>query len=396
MDDSFSGAEPGAPSPRQVRRRRLALAAGAAMLAIVIAGILAARLVPQRVTGVEVVRRDVARTLVLTGRVRPPARPRLGASIAGTVRQVLVREGDHVASGDLLVRLEDAPQEAALAGARAALATAAARSRSALEQAEIAVGQAESDLARARSLQARGAIPARELETAERAVADARARLEEARARAQGGSGLPAEVARARAAVAAAEAQLELTRVTAPAAGTVLARSVEPGDAVLPGQALLELSLDGPTELVAFPREENLPELRPGAPALASADAFPMDTFPARVAWISPAVDPAQGTVEVRLAVPDPPPYLRADMTVSINVEVARRAGALVIPRSVVRAAATVTPWVVVASDGRAVKRDVRLGIMGDREVEITAGLTEGERVLPAGVEPGARVWVEG
>jgi HlyD family secretion protein len=110
------------------------------------------------------------------------------------------------------------------------------------------------------------------------------------------------------------------------------------------------------------------------------------------VEWIAPAVDPAQGTVEVRLAVPSPPAYLRADMTVSINVEVLRRVGALVVPRELVRDAGSDVPWVVVARDGRAVRRAVRLGITGDREVEILAGLAEGDRVLPADIEPGARV----
>ena len=79
-------------------------------------------------------------------------------------------------------------------------------------------------------------------------------------------------------------------------------------------------------------------------------------------------------------------------MTVSINVEVARRAGALVIPRDLVHDAGTGAPWVTVASGGRAVRRDVRLGIAGERDVEIVSGLVEGDRVLPADVSPGARI----
>jgi HlyD family secretion protein len=103
-------------------------------------------------------------------------------------------------------------------------------------------------------------------------------------------------------------------------------------------------------------------------------------------------VDPSQGTVEVRFVVPEPPAYLLADMTVSINVDVGRRDSALMIPRDLVREVTSGKPWVVVAVDGRAVRRDVRIGLLGDREVEVVDGLAAGERVLRADTEPGTRV----
>ena len=352
------------------------------------------RLMPTRVSATTVVRRDVARTLVLTGRVRSPARSRLGASIAGTVRQVLVREGDHVARGQLLLQLDDAQTAAGVAQADAVLAQAEAQAQSTLGQAESAYDQAERDLVRARALLAQGAISAREAEMAERTAGDARATLAAARARVAGAEAPLAEISRARAVRAAARSQLSLTRLTAPAAAVVLTRNAEPGDAVMPGQVLLELSFDGPTELVALAREENLDELRPGMTAVASADAYPAQSFAARVDRLAPVVDRAQGTVEVRFAVPAPPPYLRPDMTVSINIEVARRAGALVVPRDLIRDSGTGAPWVTLADAGRAIRRDVRLGIAGDRDVEILSGLVEGDPVLPIQVALGDRVRV--
>jgi HlyD family secretion protein len=367
--------------------------------ALGVAAIVAAlvwRALPNKVEAAEAVRRDVARTLVLTGRVRPPARPQLGASIAGTVRQVLVREGDRFERGQLLVRIDDAEQAAALAQARAAMAADEARARSTFDQAELQVQQASRDLARARTLEAQGAISARELEIVEQAAADAQSELDVARARGgTSGSAPLAEVARSRAEVSAAEARYALTRIVAPASGTVLVRAVEPGDAVVPGQMILDLALDGPTELSAQAREENLPDLRLGAPATASADAFPSQLFAARLDRVSPVVDRAQGTVELRFSVPDPPTYLRADMTISINVEVARRDAALVIPREMVRDIRSSAPWVAVDDGGRAVRRPVRVGLVGDVAVEISDGLAEGERVLPMSVEPGQRVRIE-
>ena len=165
-------------------------------------------------------RRDVSRTLVLTGRVRPLARPRIGSSVAGTVREVPVREGEHVDRGQLLLRLDDAPQRAALAQARATLASAQGNARANVEVTELAAQGARRDAERARTLYAEGAISLRDREEAERLAAKTAAELEAAVTRA-GGAARPAlaEVMRARAAVEAAEAQLALTRVTARRAG---------------------------------------------------------------------------------------------------------------------------------------------------------------------------------
>lgn len=379
----------------QARRRRWRpLAVGVAVI-LLTAAILIWRTRSESVTGVAPERRDVVRTLVLTGRVGPSTRPQVGATASGRVVQLLVREGDHVSAGQLLARIDDSQQTAMLAEARASLSSAAARARSTLEQAELVAHTTDRDAGRARVLFTQGAISERDLQEAELTASSAKAELDAARATAGGTATAPlADVARARAAVEAADAQLALTRINAPAAGRVLTRIVEPGDAVLQGQLLLELQLDGATELVAFAREENLAELKIGAVATASADAFPDSTFPSRVSWLAPLIDRNQGTVEVRLSVPAPPDYLRADMTISVNVEVARRSGALVVPRDLVRGIESGAPWLMVATDDRAERRPVKVGVTGDRYVEILDGLSAKERVLPTSTAVGARVRV--
>jgi HlyD family secretion protein len=345
---------------------------------------------PVRATLVE--RRDVVRTIVLTGRVRPPARPRVGAATAGTVQRVLVKEGDHVSSRQLLVQLDDAQARAAVAEARASLASVSGRAQSAREQAATAVAQTARDLERARRLYEAGAVSARDVEAATRAAADARSVADAANTR--GLAGALAEEEGARAAIAAAEARLSNTRITAPAAATVIARLVDPGDVVVPGQAVLELAAAGTTEIVAFASEDNLADLRIGAGALASADAYTAQRFAAQVTWIAPAIDPAQGTVEVRLGVRDPPAYLMPEMSVSVNIEVASRRNALVVSREAVHGLGTSAPWVLVESAGRALRRPIRVGVVGDAYVEVLSGLTTGERVLTTSAEPGARVRV--
>ena len=182
--------------------------------------------------------------------------------------------------------------------------------------------------------------------------------------------------------VVAARARLEQSRIRAPAAGTVLIREVEPGDVVQPGERLIEIAIDGPTELVAFPDERSVANLREGQPAVASADAYPDDRFEATVARIAPVVDPMQGTIEVRLAVPSAPRYLIPDMTVSVNVELLRRPDARTLPLEVVRAPLTDSAWVLVVRQGRATRTPVEIGVRGNRVLEILSGVEEGEPVV--------------
>ncbi len=375
--------------------RRHPVAWGVAVALVLAAGWLAVRaLTPAAVSGVALQQRDVVSTLVLTGRVRPPSRVQAGATIVGTVERVPVREGDRVHGGEVLVVLDDREARAAVAQAEAAVAEAAAQTSATVQQAENELRQAERDLERVQTVFAAGALTQQQVEQARQRADDARSRLEAARAHTAPGSN--ATVAGARAALETARARLALTRVVAPAAGVVLTREVEPGDAVQPGRALLDLALDGPTELVVFPSEENLGQLRVGAPATASADAYPDSTFAARISSIAPAVDPTQGTIEVRLGVDAPPAYLRPDMTVSVNIEAGRSPGAWVLPDRAVRGLGTDSPWVAVARDGRLVRQPVAVGLRADPLVEILSGVEPGELVVPPAGSPelGRRVRV--
>lgn len=364
----------------------------------------------QEVTVGRAVRREVVASLVVNGRVLALSKSNLGSPVVGRVAQVLVREGDRVRAGQVLVRLEDAQEAAAAEAARARLTQAEARlaelrgptARSSEEdarQAQVVLADAERQLRRREALLAQGAVSQADVDAARREADVARSRLRsaevQARSQATGGSGervALADVAQARASLAQAQAAIVQTRVAAPADGTILTRGVEPGDVVQPGKVLLVLELDAETLLLAQPDEKNLGDLRIGQRALASADAYPGRSFPAEVIYVSPGVDPEKGTVDVKLRVPDPPEYLKTDMTLSIDIETARKAEALVVPLDSVRDAAT-RPWVLVLKDGRAERREVRLGLKGGDVAEVVSGLSEGEPVVrdPA-VQPGARV----
>jgi HlyD family secretion protein len=118
---------------------------------------------------------------------------------------------------------------------------------------------------------------------------------------------------------------------------------------------------------------------------------YPGQVAKARVA--APAGN--RGTVEVRLRVGDPPPFLRPDMTVSVNVEVGRRAGALVLPADALRESAAGEPWVLAVRGGRTERRPVAVGLKGEGLVEVRGGVAEGDVVVPTsalGVAAGQRV----
>ncbi|HVP69052.1 MAG TPA: efflux RND transporter periplasmic adaptor subunit [Anaeromyxobacteraceae bacterium] len=383
----------------------LGFAALAALLALGGRSLLGPSVHAYRATRAELVQRVVA-----SGRVLAPARIQVGSVVLGRVTRVAVDKGDRVKQGDLLVQLDDAEARASLAQARAAVAQAGARleqvevvsartTAEALRQAELRVEQAEVKKKRTETLAAAGSVSQSDLDDAVKAYDLAASQLASARVQAQAAAAgadqraAKAALEQARAAELAAATRLDQLSIRAPAAGVVVERDVEPGDVVQAGKALLVVARDGPVQLSVLPDEKNLPFLDIGQKARASADAFPDRIFPATVAYIAPSVDLARGTVEVKLDVPDPPPFLRPDMTVSVNVEAARDHAAVVLPADAVRDAGR-DPWVLVARRGRAERQPVQLGIRGDGRVQILAGVSEGEAVLPASaaVAPGSRV----
>jgi len=338
-------------------------------------------------------------TVVATGRVEGPARIEIGSTLLGVAVQVLVDDGDLVEPGQPLLRLRADEAEAALAQAQAGEAQAQARlrqidqvdlpaAREALVQARLRAAQAKRDFERAEQLAAEGFQARAEAEARREALELAQSQLRGAQLQlagleADGAVRRNAEAAlrQAQAAVRQAQARLRDTVLEAPVAGTIIQRRVEPGDVVNPGEPLLILSQAGPTKLVVQLDERNLARVALDQPALASADAFPDQRFQARVSRIGPAVDAARGTVEVELAVAEPPPYLRPDMTVSVDIVTARRERALVVPRAALRVSDGET-WLLLERGGERVRQPVTIGLQGEQRVEIVHGVEAGDRVL--------------
>ena len=248
---------------------------------------------------------------------------------------------------------------------------------------------------------AQGFFSQQKLDEARRALDTASSALQSARVQSQanqpGGVERSLAVSRidqAAAAVEMAQARLARLAVTSPVDAIVLTRSVEPGSMAQPGHVLLSLAAQGGTRIDANVDEKNLRLLTPGMPARAVADAYPGQSFDAQLNYIAPAVDPQRGTVEVRLAVPNPPAFLRPDMTVSVELVGGTKKDALVLPSGAVRDADRQAPWVLLLSGDQALRRPVRLGLRGVGSVEILEGLKEGDQAIPQTEKaaPGDRV----
>ena len=160
----------------------------------------------------------------------------------------------------------------------------------------------------------------------------------------------------ARANLAAGQVKLEQTIIKAPVDGVLIAREVEAGNIVQPGKELMVLAPAGETQVDVMIDERQLSRLAVGQKAIGSADAFPGERFAAELVYINPGIDALRGTVEVKLRVPDPPAYLRQDMTVSVDIEIARKVDALIVPAETVRDANGQRPWVLAIN----VKRQVQ------------------------------------
>jgi HlyD family secretion protein len=328
----------------------------------------------------------LVQTVVATGRVIATSTAQVGAEITGVVVDRHVRDGDIVATGDLLLTLRADDLAARVREARAALKNLRQSRRlqaeSALEQAQSQLEQAAREAQRRAELLATDSISREIVEKAQNAQTVAEANLRQAKLLADAlAPGGPEEVILLER-LAASEAALQKTEIRAQYPAMVLTLNVEPGDVVQPGRTLMELARLGQTEVLVPVDERNLGVLALGQAAVCIADAYPLEQFDAVVDHIAPTVDPDRGTVDVRLAVTDPPDYLRHDMTVTATVVTGQRENALVVPNDALHDLSGEQASVQVIELGRVAKRQITLGLRGLTHSEVTDGLSPGDTVI--------------
>ena len=291
--------------------------------------------------------------LQATGTVEAVQSIELRPEADGRLVQIYVREGSIVGRGTPLFKIDDQALKAQVARAEA--------ERDLAQQA----------LTRTRQLLQQNATSASELERAEATARSTQASLD--------------------------LLQLSLTRTTvrAPFGGVVGRRLVSLGDYVTPQRALISLQTYDPQRAVFQVPERFADRVGNGQRVQFTVAALPGKNFTGVVDFVDPVVQLPGRTVLVKASVPNPRRELQAGMFIEASLATATRPNAVVVPEDAVLTSLNQRVAWVVSPDNKVERREVKIGVRRAGFVEITEGVTAGEKVVVGGAErlmPGAPV----
>lgn len=193
------------------------------------------------------------------------------------------------------------------------------------------------------------------------------------------------------------QSQLSDTVLRSSIDGFITLRSVDPGTTVTPGQALLTVQ-DIRSLFVTTPiREEVARRLVVGQQSSIVFDAFPGQTFHARITQINPAANPQSRQFQVRVTLDNPQRNIKPGMFAHVTFETDTVARALMVPREAVMTDKTGKFVIVVDDDSVAHHVPVTVGTDNVVELQIIGAVTPGQKVVTLSVLPvkdGAKVKV--
>lgn len=353
----------------------------------------------------------------------------LAAKVVGKVAWIGVDKGYHVKEGQALVRLEDDDYKAQVMQARGNLINLQAQLDQLVNGSrpeEIAKAKADLDNAVANEQDAKVTLDrtrplTREGVLTKQNLDDAQAKYDSAAAQRQslqrtyelvklGPRKEQIDAARgmveqAKGQLAYAQVMLDNTVIRAPVTGTILERNVEKGEFVTTGfvgdkgakgyvVSMADLN-DLKVELDI--NQNDFAKLGPRQKGIVTTDAFPDRKYDGYIDEVSPEANRQKATVQVKVKITHPDDYLRPEMNASVAfiADAKPKPGEAVKPAIVIPASAVRGDSVFVASNGRAVKRAVKLGGTVANGVRIEDGLIGGEDLIanpPADLKDGDRV----
>jgi HlyD family secretion protein len=349
-------------------------------------------------------RQGLTATSSTNGIVEPVQEFEAHSPLSTVVKAIYVKEGDHVSAGKLLLTLDDAAAQAALAqadasvkGAEASLSqlkqggsrsdqvTLAGRTSQALaEQAAAA-----RDLATLQALAAKGDASNAEVLTAQQRLDSANATVA-LNAQHKTDTYSPPDLAHAqaaleeaRAAYSAAADTVAKANVRAPFAGTVFSLQVHTTQFVQAGDKMLELADLSKLQVRAYYDEPELGKIAVGQPAIFKWAAKPDREWHGRVVQM-PSTIVHYGTRnvgEVVVSVDDPDGVLLSSTNVTVTLTTTQHANALTIPREALRLDGRGN-YVYVVHDGKLSRSDVKTGAVNVSQAEVTSGLSDGQSVV--------------
>jgi RND family efflux transporter MFP subunit len=381
--------------------RRRWIAGGAVVLVALIAagawfGLSGGAALPVRTAMAQPIAGGAANASVLdaTGYVTARRQATVSAQITGTLIEVLIEEGDHVKAGQVLGRLEDTAQRAAVAQAQAQLKSA----RALLVQYQAQLAQSERDVKRAEDLVERKLV-------SQQAVEQARTQVETGAAQVQGQR---KQIELAAAAVRSAQVQLGYCTVRAPFTGVVIAKAAQVGEIVSPlsaGGGFTRTGIGTIVDMESLEIEVDVNEayinrVQPGQPVESVLNAYPEWKIPSHVIAIIPTADRAKATVKVRIGLDVKDTRIVPDMGVRVSfleeqkpaARVQEQSRGVLVPAAAIRKEGD-QAVVFVLKERRAQRRTVTLGgTIGDSR-QVLAGVSPGEAVIvdaPAGLKDDA------
>lgn len=315
-----------------------------------------------------VTRKALVRRLPVSGTVTSMLKTTVRARVPGEVLEVMFREGERVAAGAILARIDTRSLEAQVASARAARDKASADleiARLNFENSQRLFGKkvlAQNELDTRKSLY--------EAAVASQKLAVAQLRL--------------------------TEINLEDAVVRAPFDAVIARRFQHPGGKVSPDSPLFELVDLTHMELQAAAPAAEIPVVKPGQRASLRVDGYGGEVFSATLQRVSPAAEQGSRLVLLYLSLDNTDGRLRDGMFAQGAMLIEQSEPVLAVPATAVLNEAGLD-YVMVIEDGRVQRRAVTLGLVAteDRMVEVRKGLSEGEKLLAVRIgslDPGTPV----
>ena len=268
-----------------------------------------------------------------TGGVEPVRWAKVASVIRDRIIDMCLCEGETVAKGDILARLDDRV-------ARAQLQELRARE-----------DFAKRELSRVTELIAKGSATTQAFER------------------------VTTELQQVQGLISVQTQRIADYTILSPMDGVVLRRDGEIGEIAEIGQVLFRVGVPKPLLVVAEVNEEDIPRVVTGQLVLFRTDAFPDQRIEGKVREITPMGDVLAKTYRIKVSLPNDTP-LKPGMSVEANIVTREKPDALLVPANAVQESA-----VFVIEGNRVRKRQVKVGIRGTRQVEILSGLKAGDRV---------------
>ncbi len=297
---------------------------------------------PANVRVQELEPRDLTDRITITGTVEPWEARSLSAEVGGRIEWQGAEAGDTVASGQELFRID----------------TEAIRAR--LRQLEAQHRLAAQELARAEEMAGAGIGTRQQVER------------------------LQAEYDVAAASVESARIDLRKSVVRAPFDGVVDAVHREDGEFTEAGAPLVRLVQLDRVRIVVGVSERDAPLFHGGSDVEIAVDAFPEDRFTGEVHRVATSAELATRTFETEIAVDNPDRRLRPGMIARAHLVRNVYPDAILVPIFAV-ISLDEERYVFVEKDGRAQMRSIEIGVIQGNDVQVTNGLSPGDRLIVVG-----------